>query len=75
MKYNALVVCQNSSDRKPKPFIVSVYSYFDKDVVISDLEKYRYKDSFELDRKNRNRISHHMDRFKRNRKINRLQRI
>ena len=41
MKYNALVVCQNSSDRKPKPFIVSVYSYFDKDVVISDLERFK----------------------------------
>lgn len=44
MSYNAIAVCQKPNE---KPFIVSVYAYFDKDVVISSLERFKrhYKDT------------------------------
>lgn len=38
MNYNALAVCQKPNE---KPFVVSVYTYFDKDVVISSLERFK----------------------------------
>lgn len=44
MDYNALAVCQKPNE---KPFVVSIYTYFDKDVVISNLERFKrkYKDT------------------------------
>lgn len=36
MDYKALAVCQKPNE---KPFVVSIYTYFDKDVVISNLER------------------------------------
>ncbi|MCI8384535.1 MAG: hypothetical protein HFJ33_06750 [Clostridia bacterium] len=44
MDYKALAVCQKPNE---KPFVVSIYTYFDKDVVISNLERFKrkYKDT------------------------------
>ena len=44
MDYNALAVRQRPNE---KPFVVSIYTYFDKDVVISNLERFKrkYKDT------------------------------
>lgn len=44
MDYKALAVCQKPNE---KPFVVSIYIYFDKDVVISNLERFKrkYKDT------------------------------
>lgn len=44
MDYKALAACQKPNE---KPFVVSIYIYFDKDVVISNLERFKrkYKDS------------------------------
>lgn len=38
MDYNALAVCQKPNE---KPFVVSIYTYFDKDVVLSCLERFK----------------------------------
>lgn len=38
MVYNALAVCQKPNE---KPFIVSIYTYFDKDVVLSCLQRFK----------------------------------